>query len=235
MNKRLSSNQDDFQRELRKKFFRIVEQRVSSFLPDLAADPYQRILLADVHEADFFGCQGSLTDLLRERATPAVDVFADALVGWAREYYIETDWMMRDAFQLLSWWKDGSIPVGEDSRGIVWVRDWAASDPKVFKFEFLSPDIYVTPINEIASQMDRTYQAQRKRFIEDLEEEAARRKAVQEIQVSDDHLGWLALNQCGKVSMNRIAEQVGRTRFAVMSGVNKAADCLGLARRKNTT
>jgi hypothetical protein len=230
MNKRLSSNQDDFRRELRQKFFRIVEQQVSSFLPDLAGEPYQKILLADIHEDEFWGRpQENLIDLLRERTTPAVDAFADALIGWACKYHIKTDWVMRDAFQLLSRWKDGGSPTGEDTRGFIHVRDSLAYDRPIFQFEFIAPGLYAG-IDLILKEMDRAYQERRERFKEGLLWQAKVRKAEAEATVTECHLVWLALYQCGSDStFVNIAKEAKATAKTVSGKVHEVAAYLGLS------
>lgn len=237
-NKRLSSNQDDFRRELQKKFFRVVEQQVTSFLLDLADEPYQKILLAGLHEEEFWGLEGDLIDLFRERATPAVDAFANALIGWARRYHIETDWAMRDAFQLLSWWKDGSVPVGEDTRGMINVTVSPAYKWPVFRFEFTAPDLFFSdPENQggidfILKKLDEAYQERRESFKAGLLHQAEFRNAAEEKVFEDQDFVWLALYQCGKSSTIKIGSTKGADRNTVMSRSLKLADYLEIEFRQ---
>ena len=221
--------QDDQIAGARLQFIEAVGSFVPAFLEQLRDQVYPEYArLADVNPE--YWVMGSRFETWRLRSDPD-NRFAPILMAWAQDFNVQgEDWILEGALQTLSYWHQ--FPRSRAALDIAGFRQWngfkvlTSAEERRFEFSdegwdptFVSATGWRTKIRK---RFESAIRAHERRMLKLVVE----RGAIPAVgKFSKEHFAWLALYQCGNLSLEAIllrAKNVGG-KTTISKGIHNAA------------
>jgi hypothetical protein len=165
--------------------------------------------------------------------------FTPVLMAWAKEFNVQReDWILEGALQTLSYWRQ--FPRRRASLDVSGFRQWngvsltISAEDRLFRFSDAGWDPTLVSAAGWRMNVKERFEAAVRAHVDQMRKLAVERGAIPAVaRFSKDHFEWLAMYQCGNLSLDSILHRAQHvaSRTTISKGIHSAATLAAIAVR----